>query len=128
MPQALAAPIEATAVIELNSDQVAKISPRTSGRLVKLVAAQGDPVRAGQAMAYFDSPELGQAWAEYAKSRGRVEVARKNLQREETLFAKKISPEKDVIKAKQDLSEAEADLTYAHEKFHLLGIDIDQIR
>ena len=122
----LSAPIEATAVIELNSDRVAKISPRTSGRLVKLVAAQGDAVRAGQALAYFDSPELGQAWAEYAKSRGRVEVARKNLQREETLFAKKISPEKDVIKAKQDLSEAEADLAFAHEKFHLLGIDIDK--
>jgi cobalt-zinc-cadmium efflux system membrane fusion protein len=120
------APIEATAAIELNGDHVAKISPRTSGRLVKLVAAQGDAVLAGQAMAWFDSPELGQAWADLVKSRGRVEVARKNLQREETLFAKKISPEKDVIKAKQDLSDAEADLTFANEKFHLLGIDIDQ--
>jgi cobalt-zinc-cadmium efflux system membrane fusion protein len=120
------APIEATAAIELNGDRVAKISPRTSGKLVKLVAAQGDAVLAGQAMAWFDSPELGQAWADYVKSRGRVEVARKNLQREETLFAKKISPEKDVIKAKQDLSDAEADHAFAHEKFHLLGIDIDQ--
>lgn len=124
--QALAAPIEATAVIELNNDRVAKISSRTTGRLVRLIAAQGASVRAGQALAYFDSPELGQAWADYAKSRGRVEVSRKNLQREETLFAKKISPEKDVIKAKQDLSEAETDLAFAHEKFHLLGIDIDQ--
>lgn len=124
--QPLAAPIEATAVIELNNDRMAKISPRTSGRLAKLVAAQGDFVRAGQALAWFDSPELGQAWAEYAKSRGRVEVSRKNLQREQTLFEKKISPEKDVIKAKQELSEAEADLAYANEKFHLLGIDIDK--
>ena len=97
------APIEATAAIELNGDRMAKISPRTSGRLVKLVAAQGDAVLAGQAMAYFDSPELGQAWADYAKSRGRVEMARKSLQREETLFAKKISPEKDVIKASAGL-------------------------
>jgi cobalt-zinc-cadmium efflux system membrane fusion protein len=124
--QALSAPLEATAVIELNNDRVAKISPRTSGRLAKLIAAQGDAVRAGQALAYFDSPELGQAWVEYAKSRGRVELARKNLQREETLFAKKISPEKDVIKAKQDLSEAEADLAFANEKFHLLGINVDK--
>ena len=126
MPQVLAAPIEATAAIELNGDRVAKISARTSGRLVHLVAAQGDFVRAGQALAHFDSPELGQAWAEFAKSRGRVEMARKNLQREETLYAKKISPEKDVIKAKQELSEAEADLAYANEKFHLLGMDTDQ--
>jgi cobalt-zinc-cadmium efflux system membrane fusion protein len=120
------APIEATAAIELNGDRVAKISARTSGRLVKIAASQGDAVKTGQALAWFDSPELGQAWADYAKSRGRAEVARKNLLREEALFAKKISPEKDVIKAKQDLSDAEADLTFAQEKFHLLGIDIEQ--
>jgi cobalt-zinc-cadmium efflux system membrane fusion protein len=122
----LSAPIEATAMIELNGDRVAKISARTSGRLVKIAASQGDAVRAGQALAYFDSPELGQAWADYAKAKGRAELARKNLQREETLFEKKISPEKDVIRARQELAEAEADFSFAHEKFHLLGIDIDQ--
>jgi len=120
------APIEATAAIELNGDRVAKISSRTSGRLVKITASQGDTVRTGQALAYFDSPELGQAWAEYAKTKGRTELARRNLQREETLFAKKISPEKDVIRARQELAEAEADLSFANERFHLLGIDIDQ--
>jgi cobalt-zinc-cadmium efflux system membrane fusion protein len=120
------APIEATAAIELNGDRVAKISARTSGRLVKIAASQGDAVKAGQALAWFDSPELGQAWAEFAKAKGRAELARKSLQREETLFQKKVSPEKDVIKAKQDLSEAEADLAYANEKFHLLGIDINK--
>lgn len=120
------APIEATAAIELNGDRVAKISARTSGRLVKISASQGDAVRTGQALAYFDSPELGQSWAEYAKAKGRAELARKSLQREETLFEKKISPEKDVIHARQELAEAEADLVFARERFHLLGIDIEQ--
>ena len=119
-------PIEATAAIELDGDRVAKISARSSGRLVKIVASQGDAVKTGQALAWFDSPELGQAWAEYAKAKGRAVLARKNLEREETLFSKKISPEKDVIKARQDLAEAEADLTFAQEKFHLLGIDVEQ--
>lgn len=119
-------PIEATAAIELNADRVAKISARTSGRLVRISASQGDAVKAGQPLAWFDSPELGQAWAEYAKAKGRVDLARKNLQREETLFEKKISPEKDVFRARQDLAEAEADLAFAHEKFHLLGLDIEQ--
>jgi membrane fusion protein, heavy metal efflux system len=120
------APIEATAAIELDGDRVAKISARTSGRLVKIAASQGDAVKTGQALAWFDSPELGQAWAEYTKAKGRVELARKNLQREETLFSKKISPEKDVIRARQDLAETEADLAFANEKFHLLGIDVEQ--
>jgi cobalt-zinc-cadmium efflux system membrane fusion protein len=120
------APIEATAAIELNGDRVAKISARTSGRLVKIVASQGDAVKTGQALAWFDSPELGQAWAEYAKAKGRTGLAQKNVQREEALFAKKISPEKDVFRARQELADAEADLTFAHERFHLLGIDIEQ--
>ena len=120
------APIEATAAIELNGDRVAKISARTSGRLVKIAASQGDAVKTGQALAWFDSPELGQAWAEYAKAKGRAELAQQNLQREKTLFEKKISPEKDVIRALQELAEAEADLSFAQEKFHLLGIDIGQ--
>ncbi|MCK9418911.1 MAG: efflux RND transporter periplasmic adaptor subunit [Nitrospirae bacterium] len=121
------APIEATAAIELNGDRVAKISARTSGRLVKIAASQGDAVTSGQALAWFDSPELGLAWAEYAKAKGRTDLARNNLQREETLFAKKISPEKDVIRARQELADAEADFAFASEKFHLLGIDIEQV-
>jgi len=121
------APIEATAVIELNADHVAKISSRTSGRLVKIASSQGDAVTSGQALAWFDSPELGQAWAEYAKAKGRTDLARNNLQREETLFAKKISPEKDVVRARQELADAEADFAFAYEKFHLLGIDIEQV-
>ena len=120
------APIEATAAIEADGDRVAKISARTSGRLVKIAASQGDAVKIGQALAWFDSPELGQAFAEYAKAKGRADLARKNLEREETLFSKKISPEKDVIRARQELAEAEADLTFANEKFHLLGIDVEQ--
>lgn len=122
----LTAPIEATAAVELNGDKVAKVSARTSGRLVKIMASQGDAVKANQPLAYFDSPELGQAWAEYSKAKGRAEAARKSVAREETLYAKKISPEKDVIRARQELAEAEADLSFAHEKFHLLGVDIDR--
>lgn len=122
----LAAPVEATAAVELNGDKVAKVSARTSGRLVRITASLGDSVKANQPLAHFDSPELGQAWAEYSKAKGRVEASRKSVAREETLFEKKISPEKDVIRARQELAEAEADLSLAREKFHLLGVDIER--
>ena len=125
--ESISAPLAATAVIEPNADRVSKISPRTSGKIVKLIASLGDRVKAGQPLAYFDSPELGQIWAEYLKAKGRAGLARKNLQREETLFEKKVSPEKDVLKAKQELSEVEADLNLSKERFRLLGIDISQL-
>jgi cobalt-zinc-cadmium efflux system membrane fusion protein len=113
-------------VIEINMDRSAKISPRVTGKAVRITASQGDRVKAGQALAYLDSVELDQTWADYIKARGKVELTRKNLQREETLFEKKISPEKDVLKAKQELGEAEADLNLAKERFRMLGVNISQ--
>jgi len=121
-----AVPLSATAAIEINMDRSAKISPRVSGKAVKIIASQGDRVKAGQALAYLDSVELDQTWSDYIKAQGKVELAGKNFQREETLFEKKISPEKDVLKAKQELGEAEADLNLAKERFRLLGVDVSQ--
>ena len=121
-----AVPLSATAVIEMNMDRTAKISPRVTGKAVKILVSQGDRVKAGQSLAYLDSVELDQIWADYRKSQGKVELARRNLQREETLFQKKISPEKDVLKARQELNETEADMNLAVERFRLVGADAAQ--
>jgi len=121
-----AVPLSATAVIEINMDRSAKIGPRVTGKAVKIIASQGDRVKAGQALAYLDSVELDQTWADYIKAQGKVELARKNLQREESLFEKKITPEKDVLKAKQEFGEAEADINLAKERFRLLGVNVSQ--
>jgi len=123
-PEPLSALISATAVIEFNGDKLSKVSPRVSGRVVKLLASQGDRVKAGQPLALLDSVDLDQAWSDYVKAKGKVEMTKKNLAREETLFEKKISPEKDVIKARQEMGEAEADLNLSVERFRLLGIDV----
>jgi cobalt-zinc-cadmium efflux system membrane fusion protein len=120
-------PLSTTAVIELNADRVSKVSPRVTGRVVRVLASQGDRVKAGQPLAYLDSVELDQAWAEYVKAKGRLELAQKNLKREETLFEKKVSPEKDVLKARQEVTETEADLNLLRERFRLFGIDISQV-
>ncbi|MHB8880539.1 MAG: efflux RND transporter periplasmic adaptor subunit [Thermodesulfovibrionales bacterium] len=121
-----AVPLSATAALEMNMDRSAKISPRVAGKAVRIAASQGDRVKAGQALAWLDSVELDQAWADYIKARGKVELVRKNLQREESLFEKKVAPEKDVLRARQELGEAEADLNLAQERFRLLGVNVAQ--
>jgi membrane fusion protein, heavy metal efflux system len=123
---AITVPLSSTAVIEMNMDKIARISPRISGKAENIVVSQGGRVKAGQVLAYIDSAEIDQIWAEYRKAYGKVDLARKNFDREETLFKKKISPEKDVLKARQELFDAEADINYARERFRLLGIDIGQ--
>jgi len=117
-------PISATAVIELNADRISKISPRMSGKIVSVLASQGDRVGPNQPLAYLDSPEIDLTWAEYLKTKSRLELAEKNLKREETLFEKRVSPEKDVLKARQELKEIEADLMLASEKLRIMGVNI----
>jgi cobalt-zinc-cadmium efflux system membrane fusion protein len=115
--------LTATAIIELNADKTSRVSSRVTGRIARLLVSQGDKVKAGQALAFMDSVDLDQIWSEYAKTKGRYELASRNYQREATLFEKKVAPEKDVHKARQELGEAEADLTFSKERFRLLGTD-----
>lgn len=119
--------IGATAVVELNGDRVSRVNPRVTGRCVKVSASLGDRVRSGQTLARIDSVEVDQAWSDYLKARARLELATKSVKREETLFEKKVSPEKDLLKARQELGEAEADMLLVKEKFRLQGIDVHQV-
>jgi membrane fusion protein, heavy metal efflux system len=115
--------IEATAVLELNGDKVSRVGPRVTGRCATVNVSQGDRVRSGQVLAQIDSVEMDQAWTDYLKAKGQFDLATRSVNREETLYAKKVSPEKDLLKARQELGGAEADMRLAREKFRVLGVD-----
>ena len=118
-----AVPLLATAIIEPNGNKVSRIGSRVAGRITKVVAIQGDRVKTGQPLAYLESIELDQAWSDYAKARGKHALAATNLRREETLFEKKVAPEKDALKARQEFKEAEADLGLCVRRLRLLGVE-----
>ncbi len=121
------ATLAATAMIELNADRVSKISSRVSGKIAGVFASQGDRVQAGQRLAMLDSVELDQAWSDFTKAKGKRAWALSNLEREERLFEKKVAPEKDVQRAKQELNEATADVTLSTERLGLLGVDTGRL-
>jgi cobalt-zinc-cadmium efflux system membrane fusion protein len=126
-PEEVSVPLSATAVIELNADRVSKVSSRVTGKITRLMATQGQRVKAGQPLAYADTVEIDQAFSEYMKAKGKRELAEKTLRREELLFEKKVCPEKDVLQARQEFSAAEADLALSIERFRFLGINITQV-
>ncbi len=107
------APLQATAGIELNGDLVSKVGSRVTGREANILAVQGQRVKAGQVLAYIETVEVDQLWAEYLKAKARQSLAVANLQREEILFEKRVSPEKDVLRARKELKETEAELSFA---------------
>ena len=116
----LRAVISATALIEPDANAIAHITTRVPGRVVKVIAQLGEKVKAGQPLALLNSIELGQAKAEYLKRRSLKAIARQHLEREESLYAKKIAPQKDVLQARAQYDTARAEYEAAWETLKLL--------
>lgn len=118
--------IETTAMVEPDANAVAHITSRISGRVVKLVAQLGQKVKAGEPLIILNSIELGQAKTNYIKSKSLLDIARQHLDREQSLYAKKISAQKDVLQARADYDTARAQYEAARETLRLL-IPPDQL-
>lgn len=74
--QVLTSSITAPARVSYNAEKVAHVGSILKGRITELMVRQGDNVRAGDPLVVVDSPELGEAQADYLQRRTAVEVAK----------------------------------------------------
>ncbi len=112
--------IQATATIEPDANAVAIVTTRIPARVVKLIAQPGARVAAGQPLAILSSMELGQAKAEYLKTRALAAIADQNLAREQDLYSRKIASLKDLLEARAGAASANANLKTARETLRML--------
>lgn len=116
-----------TAVVVPNADRLAHVTPRIRGRVEKIHAVLGQPVKRGDILAELDSVDLGTARAAYLKARANHESAKANFDREERLMARNGTTEKDHLEAKAALRTAEAELHAAKETLLLYGVSAEDI-
>ncbi len=125
------------------------IAPKVAGRVVEVKVREGDRVKAGDLLATLDlgettlaverdrralesskarykdlqagsrEAEIKAAEQEVADRRAAVELARPELERQQTLLAKKVGTQRDVDVARADLERAEANLRISEEKLRL---------
>jgi cobalt-zinc-cadmium efflux system membrane fusion protein len=119
--------ITATAIIEPDANAVAQVTSQIPARVVKLLAQLGQQVGAGQPLAIMSSVELGQAKTDHLKARSLESITNQHLRREQDLYAKKITPMKDLLEAHAQHDAALAEYKAAGEKLRLL-IPVSQIR
>lgn len=112
--------ITATAIIEPNAGAVAEVTSQIPARVVKLVAQLGQKVSVGEPLAIVSSVELGQAKTEYLKAHSLEGITNQHLQREQALYAKKITPMKDLLEAQAQYDAALAEYKAARERLRLL--------
>src|SRR3546814_6099188 len=89
---------------DLQGTQV--ISAAIAGRVVALTRNLGQSVGRGQTIAVIESREAAQIKGEVEAARARLQLANSNLEREQRLFAQKVSPEQDLIAARTAATEA----------------------
>lgn len=119
--------LEASAQIEPASERVAVIASRVPGRILSVHASVGDRVAAGQRLVVLDSPEVGQAKADYLSALATANVARETATREKQLFERRISAEREWREAEAEAIRAEAATQAAENRLHALGVEDSEL-
>jgi cobalt-zinc-cadmium efflux system membrane fusion protein len=107
--------------IRFNEDRTAHIVPRVAGVVERVSADLGQQVLRGQVLAQLSSAGVSEIRAELQGAQRRRELAQTTYERERSLFEQKISPEQDVLLARQALREAEIAVANATQKLQTLG-------
>lgn len=110
--------------VTFNQEQVARVFPIFGGTVTEVSAEIGDHVHKGDILAVIRSGEV----ADYEKQKKEAEqqliIARRNLQSVQDMFASGMASERDVLQARQELSNAEAEekrITEIFSIYHLAG-------
>lgn len=120
-PQKQSSSIVVTATIQADQDRIARVSPRTEGRIIAAPVRLGDRVRAGQVLASLDSVAVGEAHASLMQAQSELRIAEADLKRAEALVADEIIPRKDFLRAQSERDKAAASLRAATDRLRLLG-------
>ena len=120
-PREMVTTIEVPGKIKPDHTRLAHVVPRLRGVVLEVLKKEGDPVRRGDLMAVISSRELADARSAYMAASHHVEFARVRLNREESLWQKKISAEQDYLEARRAFEEAQLTEEVAAQKLVALG-------
>jgi cobalt-zinc-cadmium efflux system membrane fusion protein len=113
--------LEVTAQIVYDGTKVAEVNARSAGVVRAIRADIGAQVRRGSPLAIIESADVGADQSRLQALRSRVQVAEANHERIRRLHEEGISPEKDVLDARQELDAAQAELAAAQAAIGMVG-------
>jgi len=134
--------ITAPARVGFNTEAMAHVGSPLRGRIAEVAVRVGDPVKAGQELAVIESPELGEAQADYLQRRVAVQTAGPAVdlskvawERAQGLYEKSQGISLTEVQRREAehkvsiaaLKAAESARTAAANRLHLLGMDHDAI-
>ncbi len=88
----------------------------------------GDWVKRDRRLVTLQSEEVGNAKSEFYKASADFELAKVSNERQQRLFDRGVGAKKDFLSSEADLKVAEANLTAAEKKLHVLGFTEDDVK
>jgi cobalt-zinc-cadmium efflux system membrane fusion protein len=107
--------------LRVAEDAYAEVGSPVAARAVRVPVTAGQQVKRGQLLVELQSLDLGKARGEYRDAEGRVELARKALERKRGLAQERIAPVREVQEAEAALCSAEASLGSARAALQAMG-------
>jgi cobalt-zinc-cadmium efflux system membrane fusion protein len=121
-PREMVTILELPGAVETDKTRLAHVVPRLQGVVSSVHKQEGDRVRNGELIAVVNSRELADTKGNYLAATHHVEFTRVTLDREEMLWKKKISAERDYLEAKRAFEEAKLAQKLAAQKLVVLGV------
>jgi len=121
-PRTMQTTIELPGEVKADETREAQVVPRLQGVVLQVLKQEGDRVSRGELMAVISSRELADAKSTYIEAGHQAEFTRVALEREESLFKKKISAEREYLLAKRQAEEAALTEDTAAQKLVALGV------
>lgn len=126
-PGELFAQIKLPGEVIYDPARLVHVVPRVPGIVHDVRKTLGDPAAKGEVVAVLESRELATTKADYLAAREKLSLARANFDRQETLRDKGISSEREYLKSKTELAEAEILVRKARHQLLALGFNLDYI-
>ncbi len=111
-----------TGAIAYDETRTVRLSSPIAGRVIGDIAPLGARLKAGDALATLDSPDLGQAQADYIRAQADLNLAERSFQRQKELLEHGVSPRKDFDQAQDDLVRLRGEAERARLKLANLGV------
>jgi len=119
---------ELSGMVTADPDRLAHVTPGISGIVHQVKKTIGDSVRRGEVMAVLSSRELADAKSAYLAARERLALAKADFSRQEKLWKKKVTAEKNYLRAGKELAEARINFQTAGHKLAALGLSQAHIK
>lgn len=121
-PRQMTTSFDVPGEIKADETRVAQVVPRLQGVVVEVMSKEGDRLEPGDLMAVINSRELADAKSTFLAAAQRLQFARVAMEREETLWKKKISAEQEYLEARRQFDEARLGRDLASQKLVAIGL------